>query len=238
MDNKASFINNLFSRIAGKYDLLNDIMTCSMHRLWKKKLVEEAAKGIKAKQYSKVLDLCTGTGDIAGLWLEDPRVNEVIAIDSCKPMLNEGLIKLRKSHPGSIDRLKMIEADATELKFPAEEFSAVTISFGLRNVKDPDACLKEVYRVLKPGGFFACLDLGHPSIPLINDIYKKYFLKIIPQLGSSIANDKDAYQYLIDSLETWPSQQNLTKALYNFGFTRAYYQDLMLGSIAIVVAEK
>ena len=237
LKDKESYVHNLFSRIANSYDSINDIMTFSLHRGWKRNLVRNASKGIKTKN-ARILDLCTGTGDIADIWVDDPRVTDIIALDSCAPMLESGFQKLRKKYKGDPPKIQMIEGDALELPFEDSSFDAVTVGFGLRNVKDPDLCIAEIYRVLKPGGYFACLDLGHPRIPLIDWVYKKVFLGFIPWLGSVFAKDKAAYQYLVDSLKTWPPQQKLAAALYDFGFKRSYYQDIMLGSIAMVVAEK
>jgi ubiquinone/menaquinone biosynthesis methyltransferase len=237
LKDKESYVFNLFSRIAKRYDSLNDIMTFSLHRSWKKTLVKTAGAGIKSKN-AKILDLCTGTGDIADLWVNDPRVIEILALDSCAPMLESGFKKLRKKYKGDPPKIQMIEADVLHLPYADNSFDAVTISFGLRNVKDPDACIAEIYRVLKPGAYFACLDLGHPRIPLIDWLYKKVFMSFIPWIGSFFAKDRDAYQYLVDSLKTWPSQDKLSLALYDFGFRRSYFQDIMLGSVAMVVAEK
>jgi demethylmenaquinone methyltransferase/2-methoxy-6-polyprenyl-1,4-benzoquinol methylase len=234
---KQEFIHKLFSRIAGKYDFLNDLMTLSLHRQWKQLLVKDAAAGIKTRG-AKVLDLCTGTGDIAEIWIKNPNVSEVIGLDSCAPMLQVGYKNLEKKYNGPPPKLKMIEGDALEIPFPASYFDAVTVGFGLRNVSDLVKAIQEIHRVLKPGGIIASLDLGHPSIPLIESIYKKVFLKIIPSLGSSFASDKDAYQYLVSSLNSWPRQKDLTQGFYDMGFTRSYYRDLMLGSIAIVAAQK
>ncbi len=238
MEDKANYIHDLFSRIAVKYDLLNDVMTASLHKQWKKMLVHNAAQALQNKKNARVLDLCTGTGDVADIWIDDERVSEVIAIDSCAPMLEAGYDKLQKKYNGTPPKLKMFEADALALNYPHEHFDAVTVSFGLRNVADADKSLAEVFRVLKPGGYFACLDLGHPNIPLIDWLYKKMFLKFIPGVGASLAKDKRAYQYLVDSLNTWPSQKILSEAMYDFGFKRSYYRDIMLGSIGLVVAEK
>ena len=238
MQNKESYVHNLFARIAEKYDLINDVMTGSLHRHWKKTLVNHAAQALEGKSNARVLDLCTGTGDIADLWIQDDRVAEVIGIDSCAPMLESGYKKLSKKYGGTPPKLKMLEADAMELMYPHDHFDAVTVSFGLRNVSDADKCLAEVYRVLKPGGYFACLDLGHPPIPAIDWLYKKLFLQLIPGIGSQFAKDKAAYQYLVDSLKTWPPQWVLSEALYEFGFQRSYYKNLMLGAIGLVVAEK
>lgn len=238
IENKELFVHRLFSRIAGKYDYLNDLMTLFLHRAWKRSLVKHAAQGLQDLKSARVADLCCGTGDIAELWVKDPRVKEIIAIDSCAAMLQQGYTKLEKKYQGPPPKIHMVEADA--LAIPAEDnsFDAVTIGFGLRNVSDLDLAIEEIYRVLKPGAFFASLDLGHPSLPVIGWLYKKIFLKFIPFLGSIFAKDKAAYQYLIKSLDTWPTQKQLTQGLYKFGFKRAYYKSLLLGTIAIVVAEK
>lgn len=238
MQNKESYVHNLFSRIADNYDFINDLMTASMHRAWKQTLVKHAAQGLQGKSNARILDLCTGTGDIADIWINDDRVSEVIAIDTCVPMLESGYKKLQKKYKTDPPKLKMLEADAMELEYPHEHFDAVTVSFGLRNVSDIDKSLAEIYRVLKPGGYFACLDLGHPPIPAVDWFYKKIFLQGIPSIGAKFAKDKDAYQYLVDSLKTWPPQWTLAEALYDFGFKRSYYKNIMLGAIGLVVAEK
>ncbi len=234
---KQEFIHHLFSRIASKYDFLNDLMTLSLHRQWKQILVKDASAGIKTKG-AKVLDLCTGTGDIAEIWIKNPNVVEVIGLDSCAPMLKVGYRNLEKKYHGTPPKLKMIEGDALEIPFPANYFDAVTVGFGLRNVSDLAKVIQEIHRVLKPGGIVASLDLGHPNIPLIDAIYKRIFLKIIPALGSGFASDKEAYQYLVKSLNNWPRQKDLAQGFYDLGFKRSYYRDLMLGTIAIVAAEK
>jgi demethylmenaquinone methyltransferase/2-methoxy-6-polyprenyl-1,4-benzoquinol methylase len=238
VEDKEQFIHKLFSRIAQNYDFLNDMMTLYMHRNWKRQLIKIAGSGIKIPKGARVLDLCTGTGDIAEMWIDDPRVTEIAAIDSCAPMLTTGYAKLQKKYGVNPPKIHMIEADALEIPFEDNYFDAITVGFGLRNVKDLDKAIMEILRVLKPGAVFASLDLGHPYIPLIDGVYKNLFLKLVPVLGSSLANDKAAYEYLVNSLETWPSQRQLSDALYRFGFTRSYYKDLMLGAIAIVVGEK
>lgn len=237
MQNKAAYIQSLFSRIASRYDLINDIMTASLHRKWKKQLIDQM-KPESSKNNLRVLDLCTGTGDIAELWIHKPFVSEVIAVDSNASMLQTGYDKLKRKFNSKPPKLTMMQGDALELPFPDNHFDCVSVGFGLRNTSDPDQALREIYRVLKPGGYFGSLDLGHPRIPLINWLYKNIFLRFIPTLGLSLANDKAAYQYLVDSLRSWPPQQQLSQALYNFGFTRSYYEDIMLGAIAIIIAQK
>jgi demethylmenaquinone methyltransferase/2-methoxy-6-polyprenyl-1,4-benzoquinol methylase len=238
VEDKEQFVHKLFSRIAKNYDFINDIMTMYLHRSWKRQLINISGSGIKLSQGARVLDLCTGTGDIAEMWISDSRVSEIAAIDTCAPMLTTGYAKLQKKYGPNPPKIHMIEADALEIPFEDNYFDAVTVGFGLRNVKDLDKALMEILRVLKPGAVFASLDLGHPYIPFVDGVYKNLFLKLVPVLGSSLANDKAAYEYLVNSLETWPSQRELSETLYRFGFNRSYYKDLMLGAIAIVVGEK
>lgn len=238
LKDKANLVENLFSRIAKKYDLLNDLMTLSYHKEWKAKLVKDALNVSSNRLQLRVLDLCTGTGDIAALWIKEDNVVEVIGLDSCLPMLETGFHKLNQYYKGNPPKLKMLQGDALDLPFPHEYFDIVSVGFGLRNVKDLKLSLNEIYRVLKPCGILASLDLGHPSLPFIDYFYKKIFLPIIPILGSSFAKDKQAYKYLVDSLETWPSQKQLSQIMFDIGFKRSYYEDLVLGALAIVIAEK
>jgi demethylmenaquinone methyltransferase/2-methoxy-6-polyprenyl-1,4-benzoquinol methylase len=125
--------------------------------------VKDAAAGIKTRG-AKVLDLCTGTGDIAEIWIKNPNVSEVIGLDSCAPMLQVGYKNLERKYNGAPPKLKMIEGDALEIPFPANYFDAVTVGFGLRNVSDLVKAIQEIHRVLKPGGIVASLDLGHPKV--------------------------------------------------------------------------
>jgi len=229
---KAKYIRDLFGRIAAKYDLLNDLMTLSMHKDWKKQTVKSCpvAKG------SVVLDLCTGTGDMAFIWAAKPEVARVIAVDSSKPMLDVARARQAKSANKIAEKIEFIEADALMLPFEPKSFDAITVGFGLRNVADLTKAIAELKRVAKPGAHVSSLDLGHPKIPVVSGLYRNIFLRFIPSLGAGIARDKNAYQYLVDSLKTWPEQKQLTDMFWQQGFSRAYYKDLMLGTIAIVTA--
>lgn len=240
-DNKEQYVKNLFSRIAGNYDKLNDIMTLSLHKHWKQKTVDlcdPTGKGINASREAKILDLCTGTGDMAFMWAKKAGVKEVIGLDSCPNMLEYAKKRQVKQENNIDKKIQFIEGDALKLPFEDNYFDAVTVGFGLRNVNDLKASIHEIKRVLKPGAFAASLDLGHPPMPIISDFYKKVFLQMIPKLGMKFAKDKDAYQYLVDSLKTWPNQKVLSEMFWDSGFSRSYFKNIMLGSIAIVVAEK
>ncbi len=237
MADKANYIRDLFERIAKRYDLLNDLMTFSLHRSWKQQTIKSCpvAKG------AVVLDLCTGTGDMAFIWAAKSEVTAVIGMDSSPGMLAEArrrLALLAKRKPKIASKIKFIEGDALATPFESNSFDATTIGFGLRNVANLDQAIKELLRINKTGAHVASLDLGHPKTALINGLYRNLFLKLIPSLGAGLARDKDAYQYLVDSLKTWPNQKTLTDLFWKHGFTAAYYKDLMLGTIAIVNARK
>ncbi len=231
---KASYIRKLFGRIASKYDLLNDLMTLSLHRSWKRATV----KACPVNPNAIVLDLCTGTGDMAFMWAAKPEVSRVIAVDSSAPMLAQARARQQTIPKRIASKIEFIEADALALPFEANVFNATTIGFGLRNVADLDKAILEILRVNQLGAHIASLDLGHPSFPLLSELYQKFFLKLIPSLGAAFAKDKDAYQYLIDSLQTWPRQRDLADKFWKLGFSAAYHKDLMLGTIAIVAARK
>jgi demethylmenaquinone methyltransferase/2-methoxy-6-polyprenyl-1,4-benzoquinol methylase len=238
-EDKATYIQNLFGRIAANYDQINDLMTLFLHRHWKYLSIQHASQGFCRELSSpKVLDLCTGTGDMAFLWAKHFKTVDISGIDSCLPMLESARQKLRTKSLEIQERLRFAEADALNLDFDDNSFDAVSVGFGLRNLSDLDRGLREIKRVLKPGAFIASLDLGHPDIALINYLHKNFFLKLLPVLGSQCAKDKEAYQYLIDSLESWPKQEALSQTFWNLGFKRSYYQNLAFGTVAIVVAEK
>ena len=237
-EDKPTYINNMFARIAGRYDFLNAIMTANMHKLWKTEAVSRASVNIPYLKKAKALDLCTGTGDMAFMWAEKPQVVKVTAIDSCVPMLERASKRQKKSKNASVDKVNFIEADALNLPFPDNSFDVVTVGFGLRNVGDLDRAISEIHRVLKPEGYISCLDLGHPESGLVDSLYKGIFLKIMPILGQIFAGDQSAYKYLIDSLKTWPRQKDLSQMFWDRGFSRSYYKNIMFGTTAIVVAQK
>ncbi|NQY79820.1 MAG: bifunctional demethylmenaquinone methyltransferase/2-methoxy-6-polyprenyl-1,4-benzoquinol methylase UbiE [Candidatus Caenarcaniphilales bacterium] len=235
---KSTYINSMFGRIAKSYDFLNAVMTLNMHKLWKRDAINKASVNMPYLKKAKILDLCTGTGDMAFMWAEKPQVAKVMAIDSCLPMLERAERRQIKSKATNADKITFMEADALQLPFQDNNFDAITVGFGLRNVKDLDLALSEIHRVLKPEGFIASLDLGHPESGFVDSFYRGVFLKLMPLLGQVLAGDQAAYKYLIDSLETWPKQKDLSQMFWDKGFTRSYYKNIMFGTTAIVVAQK
>lgn len=232
---KEKYVNDLFARIAEDYDKLNDIMTGTLHKPWKRKTIELCQP---CHDEAIVLDLCTGTGDMAYMWAENPKVSKVIGLDYCEPMLDQARNKLINSKEVIKDKVEFVQGDALKLPYDDNYFDAITVGFGLRNVKDLKGALSEIKRVLKPGANIASLDLGHPPFPPVAWFYKNVFCKFIPMLGAQFAKDKAAYQYLIDSLDTWPKQEKLSQMFWDLGYHRSYFIDISFGSIAIVVAEK
>jgi demethylmenaquinone methyltransferase/2-methoxy-6-polyprenyl-1,4-benzoquinol methylase len=232
--NKEKLVNDLFTRIANNYDRVNNMMTFFFHYAWKQKAINECK--LKSRG-STVLDLCTGTGDMAFMWTKNEKVAEIYAIDTCDEMLDIAKAKLKK-RPEDQSRVQFAHGDALDIPFEDNTFDAITVGYGLRNVSNLKHSLKEIKRVLKPGGCIASLDLGHPPFPMINKLYKKILRASIPKLGSSQANDQAAYQYLVESLDNWPDQRTLSQMFYDEGFSRSYFKDIFLGSMAIVVAEK
>lgn len=233
-EDKESYVRHLFTRIAPNYDLINDLMTLNFHRAWKKKTIKECSIN---KPGAKALDLCTGTGDIAFLWAKDKNVSKVVGLDTCDEMLGIAREKLEKQSKIK-GKVEFVLGNALELPFEDNEFDAITVGFGLRNVKNLDYALKEIKRVLKPGGVIASLDLGHPPLPWIHKMFKSAIKFVIPKLGSKYANDEEAYEYLVNSLDTWVDQHKLSQMFWDLGYNRSYFKNIMFGSIAIVVAEK
>ena len=152
-------------------------------------------------------------------------------------MLKIAKAKLKK-RPEDQNRVQFAHGDALDIPFEDNTFDAITVGYGLRNVSNLKHSLKEIKRVLKPGGYIASLDLGHPPFPMINKLYKKLLKASIPKLGGSQAKDEAAYQYLVESLNNWPTQRALSQMFYDEGFSRSYFKDIFFGTMAIVVAQR
>ena len=205
---KTKLVQNVFSSVAPSYDIMNDLMSLGMHRLWKKRFVET----IDLKENEIVLDVGSG------LYLLD--LNE--------EMLSEGRKRLRKEI-----NIKYFIGNAEKLNFENNFFDKYTISFCLRNVTEYLLSIKEAYRVLKPGGKYCCLEFSTPKSSLVSSSYKIYKSKILPLLGEIVAKDKNAYKYLSESIDLFPSQEELSKNLRDCGFTKVETINLFNGIVAI-----
>ena len=220
---KEKLVQKVFSNVSSKYDLMNDLMSFGLHHFWKNLLIDEVFPHDKA---SILLDVAGGTGDVAHKFLEAGGKHAVVA-DLNQQMLNEGKKKLQGKH------IEFIHANAEKLPFDDNEFNFYTISFGIRNVSYIDKALKEAYRVLKPGGKFACLEFSNVNNKCIKSIYDWYSFNIIPSIGEKVAGDKASYQYLVESIRQFPKAENFKLMLEQAGFDFVEYRKLSFGVVAI-----
>lgn len=232
---KQPLVNNIFSNIADKYDLMNDLMSFGMHRLWKDEFIRQIPN-----LNSNILDVASGSGDIA-LKLAKKAKDRGSNISLTLSDINEEM--LRQAKKKSIDlnlfqNLKFTVASAEELPFPDNSFDYYTIAFGIRNVPDINKALKEAYRVLKPMGKFICLEFSKVKESLLQDFYKFYSFNVIPKIGQIITGNKEAYDYLVESIDLFPSQDEFRIMIKEAGFEEINYKNLSGGIVAIHSAYK
>jgi demethylmenaquinone methyltransferase/2-methoxy-6-polyprenyl-1,4-benzoquinol methylase len=225
---KKKLVGEVFSSVAGKYDLMNDLMSLGVHRIWKRYFVGTSgvARG------DRVLDLAGGTGDIAALLHE--RVGdagEVVVGDINAAMLGVG--RDRMTDRGLVRGLRWIQLNAEALPFPDASFNLVTIAFGLRNVTDKAAALREMHRVLKVGGRALVLEFSQVKADWFKPIYDVHSFKVLPALGKLFANDSHSYQYLAESIRKHPDQETLQQMMADAGFARCSHRNLSGGIVAI-----
>lgn len=233
-DEKSGLVKDIFSNVAKKYDIMNDLMSGGIHRLWKKKMVEEIEFNKKDYNY-KIIDLAGGTGDIAFRLTKKANECQVKAdievVDINQEMLDVG--KNRAVDKNLYQNLNFVCCDGEELTFDDNYFDYFTIAFGIRNFTNIDKALKEAYRVLKPGGKFICLEFSKVNDYFLQRIYDKYSFNVIPKIGQLVLNDKDSYQYLVESIRKFPPQDKFKKMIEEAGFKNAKYQNLTAGVAAI-----
>jgi demethylmenaquinone methyltransferase / 2-methoxy-6-polyprenyl-1,4-benzoquinol methylase len=218
-EEKASYVKGLFSALAKRYNVMTDVWTLGLHRLWKR----QAMKRLALKSGERVLDVATGTGDLA--FMEEAAVGpqgQVVGVDSCAPMLEVA----RRRQQGAVD---FHEGDAMDLQFPDESFDVVTIGFGLRNVADRIQALREFRRVLRPGGRLMVLDFSTPTSKGLKALHDLLYFGVMPKLGRAVAWHRDAHHYTADSIRTWLSREDLSKAMLEAGFVDARYTSLSTG---------
>lgn len=228
---KKSMVGEVFSSVASKYDLMNDLMSAGMHRLWKSRMVEN----IQPFEGAKLLDIAGGTGDISFRFIKNAKkkgINVSVTIsDINKNMLEEG--RQRAIDSNILSGVEWKIADAEKLPFKDEQFDYCTIAFGIRNVTDISKTLGEAYRVLKPGGKFVCLEFSHVEDPLLAKIYDAYSFNIIPKIGSLVAGDEDSYRYLVESIRRFPAREKFTGMMEKAGFSQIKCVALTHGVVAI-----
>jgi demethylmenaquinone methyltransferase/2-methoxy-6-polyprenyl-1,4-benzoquinol methylase len=227
---RQSFVNSVFDRVAGRYDLMNDLMSGGLHRLWKDALIDWLAPS--PSRAAHLLDVAGGTGDIARRFLKaaGPGSSAVLC-DINHAMLREGAAagwQLEAAH-----RLSRVQGNAECLPFTGGRFGAYTIAFGIRNVPDINAALREANRVLKPGGRFLCLEFSSVTTPMLDTLYATYSDRVIPALGRAVVGDAEPYRYLVESIKAFPKQDDFARMIAAAGFARVQYRNLSGGIAAI-----
>lgn len=233
VQSKQGRVADVFHSVASKYDIMNDVMSFGIHRLWKRVTIEKS--GVRRGQ--RVLDLAGGTGDLASKFasIVGPE-GEVILADINASMLREG--RDRMINDGHAGNSRYAQVNAECLPFPDNYFDCITIAFGLRNVTDKDAALRSMYRVLKPGGRLLVLEFSKPVVPGLNTIYDTYSFKLLPMMGKLVANDPDSYRYLAESIRMHPDQETLKGMMVEAGFERTAYHNLTGGIVALHMGYK
>ena len=224
IQDKAKLVNSVFSKVYNKYDLMNDVMSLGIHRIWKDKFID----WMNPSRGSMLIDVASGTGDIAKLFsLRNKKLSAVTCIEP-----NEDMFKKGKKNLVNFNNIKWIKASAENLPVEDSLYDFYSISYGIRNVSDINKTLKEAYRVLKPGGRFMCLEFSKIDNEILNFIYKNYS-KAIPTLGKYIVGSSKPYEYLINSIETFYNQDQLLELITKNGFTNVEYRNLSNGISAI-----
>jgi demethylmenaquinone methyltransferase / 2-methoxy-6-polyprenyl-1,4-benzoquinol methylase len=227
-------VRTMFDRIVPRYDLMNRLMTGGRDVAWRRLAVREALRGRNPVE-ARILDIATGTGDLA-LALRDAGAADVIGLDFSAAMLDEAI---RKDTAAARDRrMAWVEGDAMSLPFPDGSFDAVTVAFGLRNMPSYPAALREMGRVLRPGGKLVCLETTPLQLPVLRAMFAWYFAHVVPIAGGLLSGDRDAYQYLPASAAVFPDADTLGRMMLEAGFSRVRYLRLGLGTVALHVAAK
>lgn len=227
-DEKQTMVAKVFHSVASKYDLMNDLMSFGIHRVWKRYTIE--ASGVRRNQ--RVLDLAGGTGDLTAKFSRLVGENgEVVLADINDSMLKMGREKLRDH--GIVGNVSYVQANAEELPFPDDYFDCITISFGLRNVTDKAKALRSMFRVLKPGGRLLVLEFSKPVLDPLSKIYDAYSFHILPRIGQVIVNDSDSYRYLTESIRMHPDQETLKGMMEEAGFDQVSYTNMTGGIVAL-----
>jgi len=246
-EQKSKLVGDVFSSVAGNYDLMNDLMSVGLHRLWKDRLVSKL-RPFPGMQH---LDVAGGTGDVAfrvvdaiqkaeqrspGNMLADAEEvdqTRVYVCDINPNMLEVGKQRAKERGLGNASSLVWMEGDAEALSLKDNSMDGYTIAFGIRNVTHIDRALKEAHRVLRRGGRFLCLELSHVSTPGFKEIYDAYSFSIIPAMGQMVSGDRASYQYLVESIRKFPTQEKFASMIADAGFQDVQYENLVGGVVAI-----
>jgi len=227
-EEKARKVAGVFHSVANRYDLMNDLMSFGIHRLWKRYAC--GISGVRPGQ--RVLDLAGGTGDLTTRFarLVGTR-GQVVLADINDSMLKQG--RARLIDRGLVGNIDYVQANAECLPFPDNHFDCISIAFGLRNVTDKDAALRSMFRVLRPAGRLLILEFSKPILPGLNSLYDAYSFKLLPRIGELVVNDADSYRYLAESIRMHPDQDTLKAMMEQAGFERCDYHNLSGGIVAL-----
>ncbi len=227
-EEKANLVRGVFDSVAQSYDIMNDLMSMGVHRIWKRIAVQLS----NVRKGERVLDLAGGTGDLTTLF--EQRVGDegnVVLADINSEMLRTG--RNRLIDRGLVGNIQYTQVNAECLPFADESFDCVCIAFGLRNVTDKDAALRSMYRVLKPGGRAIVLEFSHPIDPITEKVYDFYSFNLLPKIGKWVAKDEDSYRYLAESIRMHPKQDELKAMMETAGFQRCEYFNMTQGIVAV-----
>jgi demethylmenaquinone methyltransferase/2-methoxy-6-polyprenyl-1,4-benzoquinol methylase len=225
---KAGMVHGVFSSVASKYDIMNDVMSGGVHRLWKDAMIDWLAP----RPGMKLLDVAGGTGDISFRFLKRLKGRgHATVCDMTESMLVEG--RKRADAAALADKLDWVCGDAMKLPFADKSFDAYTIAFGIRNVTRIEDALAEAYRVLRPGGRFLCLEFSQIPNEGLQKLYDLYSFNVIPRMGQMVAGDRDSYQYLVESIRKFPDQERFAAMIRTAGFSRVAWRNLTMGVAAL-----
>ncbi len=220
----------MFSEIAPRYDFLNHALSLNVDKRWRRFVVQKVGDCLQ-RSGAVALDLCCGTAELS---LELGALASTVGVDFCHPMLKLGVEKVSRTKLP----IQLVEGDALNAPFADSMFDVVTVAFGLRNVDGIEAGLREIYRLLKPGGRAAILEFSHPQLPVFRPMFQFYFRHLLPRIGHAVSGSASAYQYLPDSVRAFPDQRTLASLIQSVGFSDARYYNLFAGVACLHLGDK
>ncbi|WP_093968465.1 bifunctional demethylmenaquinone methyltransferase/2-methoxy-6-polyprenyl-1,4-benzoquinol methylase UbiE [Actibacterium lipolyticum] len=224
---KAGMVHGVFTRVASRYDVMNDLMSMGIHRIWKDAMMDWLAP----RPHQRLLDVAGGTGDVSFRFLKRAPGAASVVLDMTESMLVEG--RQRAEAEQMADNLDWVVGDAMSLPFEDNSFDVYTISFGIRNVTRVQDALNEAYRVLRPGGRLMVLEFSQLPNPAMQWAYDRYSFNVIPVMGQIVANDRDSYQYLVESIRQFPDQETFAQMIRTAGFENVKYRNMTMGVAAL-----
>jgi demethylmenaquinone methyltransferase / 2-methoxy-6-polyprenyl-1,4-benzoquinol methylase len=227
---KAARVRSMFAEIAPRYDFLNHALSLNIDKRWRR-LVIKRVVDLLQRPGALALDLCCGTADLS---IELGALAQTFGVDFCHPMLQIGIKKVRRAALP----IELIEGDALNVPFADSMFDVVTVAFGLRNVDEPESGLREIYRLLKPGGRCVVLEFSHPQLPVFRNLFHFYFTRLLPRIGKAVSGSSSAYQYLPDSVQAFPGQRELAALMQTVGFSDVRYYNLFGGVASLHRGDK